>query len=121
MISNDPNELNQITNMLKALAEPNRLRIFAALMAGDSCNCELQASLDLPANLLSHHLRVLSKAGLIHSRRDKLDGRWVYYAVDRDAAKHWREWFDAFWDTGRMVKRPLCGPEGQNATPIENT
>jgi len=121
MIPNDPNELDQITNMLKALGEPNRLRIFAALMTGDSCNCELQASLDLPANLLSHHLRVLSKTGLIHSRRDKLDGRWVYYAVDRDSAEYWRKWFDSFWDTTRMVKRPLCGPEGQTIPLVDNT
>ena len=99
--------------MLKALADPNRLRIFGALMAGDSCNCELQESLDLPKNLLSHHLRVLSKAGLVKSRRDKIDGRWVYYTVDQEVVDHWHEWFSTFLDTGRIEKRPLCGPEGQ--------
>jgi ArsR family transcriptional regulator len=99
--------------MLKALADPNRLRIFGALMAGDSCNCELQESLDLPKNLLSHHLRVMSKAGLVQSRRDKIDGRWVYYAVDREAVDHWQDWLSTFLDTGRIEKRPLCGPEGQ--------
>ena len=116
MIPSDPQELNQITNILKALGEPNRLRIFAALMTGDSCNCELKEKLDLPANLLSHHLRVLSKAGLVHSRRDKLDGRWVYYAVDRDVAAHWHEWFHAFLNPARIMERPLCGPEGQQTT-----
>ncbi len=105
--------LPEITAMLKALAEPNRLRIFAALMAGDSCNGELQERLGLAPNLLSHHLRVLEKAGLVHSRRDRLDGRWIYYAVDREAAARWGGWFKSFLDPARIQKRALCGPEGQ--------
>ncbi|MEJ2750970.1 MAG: metalloregulator ArsR/SmtB family transcription factor, partial [Anaerolineae bacterium] len=67
-------EVGQITTVLKALSEPNRLRIFATLMNGDSCNCELQESLGLASNLLSHHLRTLEKAGMVHSRRDQADG-----------------------------------------------
>ena len=50
---------------------PNRLRIFAQLMRGDTCNCELVEQLAMPANLLSHHLRVLSEAGLVDARRDR--------------------------------------------------
>ena len=106
-------ELVETTAVLKALAEPNRLRIFAALMAGDSCNCELQDSLAMPANLLSHHLRVLAKAGLVDSRRDDLDGRWIYYTVNRQAVIYWQSWFGNFLDPERIQERPLCGPEGQ--------
>ena len=71
MIRFDPQseqELAAITNVLNALSEPNRLRIFAELMTGDSCNCELKENLGLPPNLLSHHLRVLSESGLVNSR-----------------------------------------------------
>jgi DNA-binding transcriptional ArsR family regulator len=65
---------------LTALAEPNGLRIFAELRTGDSCNCELQERLNLaPTNLLSRHLRVLNHTGLVDSRRDVIDGRWIYY------------------------------------------
>ena len=78
--------IDEAAVVLKALADPNRLRILAALMEGDTCNCELVERLGLPANLLSHHLKVLSEAGLINARRDRIDGRWVYYAVDRAAA-----------------------------------
>lgn len=113
MIELDEATLAATTAVLKALAEPNRLRILAALMAGDSCNCELQESLDLPANLLSHHLRALAAVGLVDSRRDALDGRWIYYTVNRAAAAHWQDWFAAFLDPGRIRERPLCGPEGQ--------
>jgi ArsR family transcriptional regulator len=99
--------------VLKALGDPNRLRIFAELMKGDTCNCELVERLALPANLLSHHLKVLSEAGLVNARRDRLDGRWVYYAVDRAAAARWQAWFAALLDPAQIQVRPLCGPEGQ--------
>ena len=103
----------EVTAVLKALGEPNRLRILATLMNGDSCNCELQEKLGLAPNLLSHHLRVLEKVGLIHSRRDRLDGRWIYYSVDRGVAGRWQVWFSQFLDPARIQERPVCGPEGQ--------
>ena len=109
----DEEELMKVTTVLKALAEPNRLRIFAELMQGDSCNCELNDNLGLPPNLLSHHLRTLSEAGLVTSRRDRLDGRWIYYSVDRTEAARWQAWFGEFLDPARIQERPVCGPEGQ--------
>lgn len=109
----DPDMAGEVAAVLKALSEPNRLRIFAELMAGDTCNCELVARLDLSANLISHHLKVLSEAGLVDARRDRLDGRWVYYSVDRAAAMHWQTWFGAFFDPTQIQSRQVCGPEGQ--------
>jgi ArsR family transcriptional regulator len=102
-----------VATMLKSLAEPNRLRIFATLMNGDSCNCELQEKLGLSPNNLSHHLRTLEKTGLVHSRRDRIDGRWIYYSVDRQAVDRWHEWFNQFLDPARITERTVCGPEGQ--------
>ena len=99
--------------IFKALSDPNRLRIFAELMAGDSCNCELKDNLSLAPNLLSHHLKVLENAGLVNSRRDVIDGRWIYYAVDRKTTGHWHRWLNTFFDPERIQERPLCGPEGQ--------
>ena len=106
----------EISATLKAIGEPNRLRIFATLMTGDSCNCELQEKLGLAPNLLSHHLRVLEKAGLIHSRRDRVDARWIYYSIDRKTAAHWQAWFREFLNPARIQQRTLCGPEGQLLT-----
>lgn len=106
-------ELTEIATLLKALGEPNRLRIFAELMKGDTCNAELNEALGLSPNLLSHHLRVLSDTGLITSRRDRIDGRWIYYSVDRAAATRWRSWFNTLLDPARIKERPVCGPEGQ--------
>jgi ArsR family transcriptional regulator len=110
-----PNEhqLSEAAGLCKVLADPNRLRILAVLMQGDSCNCELNDRLGLPPNLLSHHLRALRQAGLIKSRRDALDGRWIYYAVDKETVIKWRLWFGEFFDPARIQERPVCGPEGQ--------
>jgi ArsR family transcriptional regulator len=89
------------------------LRIFADLMDGDSCNCELKDNLDLAPNLLSHHLKVLENAGLVHSRRDAIDGRWIYYTVNEENIARWQKWLTFFFDTTRIQTRGLCGPEGQ--------
>ena len=97
----------------KTLSDPNRLRVFAQLMRGDSCNCELVAQLGIPANLLSHHLKVLSEAGLVSARRDAVDGRWIYYSVNRAAVAGWHTYLQSFLDPSRIEERPLCGPEGQ--------
>lgn len=113
MLPEEEIEMAELTAVLKALAEPNRMRIFAELMGGDSCNCELQERLGLAPNLLSHHFRILEKAGLVHSRRDQVDGRWIYYSVDRAAAARWHAWFIHFLDPTRIQERTVCGPEGQ--------
>ena len=63
----------------KALGEPTRLRILAHLQRGECCACEVQQALDVPANLLSHHLKVLREAGLVHGTRR---GRWIDYRVE---------------------------------------
>lgn len=112
-------ESAQVMSVLRALADPNRLRILDMLMQGDSCNCELNENLGLPANLLSHHLRVLREAGLVNSRRDAMDGRWIYYSVDRAAVRRWRTWFSWFLDPDRIQERAvLCGPEGALAAQV---
>jgi ArsR family transcriptional regulator len=111
--------LEDVAALVKALADPNRLQIFDLLMQGDSCNCELNEKLGLPPNLLSHHLRVLRDAGLVRSRRDAIDGRWIYYAVEREAVARWRAWFSQFLDPGRIQERAvLCGPEGQQVAVV---
>ncbi len=64
-----------------ALADPVRLRLLSLLAtapAGEVCACELVEPLARSQPTISHHLRVLTEAGLI--RGDKR-GRWVWYTV----------------------------------------
>jgi ArsR family transcriptional regulator len=110
----DEQNLIEAAAVLKALADPNRLRIFNLLMQGDSCNGELNERLGLPPNLLSHHLRVLREAGLVRSRHDAVDARWIYYSVDQEAAQRWQVWLSELLNPARIqVRQCLCGPEGQ--------
>jgi ArsR family transcriptional regulator len=96
---------------LKVLAEPNRLRIFDLLMQGVQCNCELGDALQMPPNLISHHLSILRRAGLIVAERDAIDSRWVYYSVNRDALDSLVASFGSFFDPARIQsRRPNCGP-----------
>jgi ArsR family transcriptional regulator len=67
-----------------ALADPVRLRllsILAAAEAGEVCACDLVLPLDRSQPTVSHHLKVLSEAGLV--RGDKR-GRWVWYSIVPD-------------------------------------
>lgn len=65
--------------VLRALGEPNRLRLFEALREKERCVTDLVDSMGLPQPLVSHHLRVLAEAGLVQTRRS--DG-FTFYALD---------------------------------------
>lgn len=63
----------------KALADPTRLAVAAALLAGDElCVCDMAWVVGHAQNLASHHLRQLRGAGLVTSRRD---GKLVMYRL----------------------------------------
>jgi len=66
----------------RALADQTRVEIVRLLSHGERCVCELQDVLDAAQSRLSFHLKTLKEAGLVTDRRE---GRWVYYAVNRDA------------------------------------
>lgn len=63
---------------LAALAEPVRLHIVDLLSEGDASPGELQARLEVPSNLLAHHLKVLEGAGIASRHRSHADKRRTY-------------------------------------------
>jgi ArsR family transcriptional regulator, lead/cadmium/zinc/bismuth-responsive transcriptional repressor len=72
-------EARVLADRAKALGDPTRLTITAALAATDElCVCDLAWVTERPENLVSHHLRALRSAGLASSRRD---GKMVMYAL----------------------------------------
>ena len=67
--------------MLKALADPVRLRLMSLVASnpgGEACVCDLNEAFDLSQPTISHHLKVLHDAGLVD--RDKR-GVWAYYRI----------------------------------------
>ncbi|MDO8106733.1 metalloregulator ArsR/SmtB family transcription factor [Isoptericola sp. b441] len=68
--------------VLTAIADPVRWAVLDLLGSGTHCVCDLQAHVEVAANLLSYHLKVLRDAGLVTTARR---GRWVDYTLAPDA------------------------------------
>ena len=80
-----PGQAEQVSTLLKALADPVRLRLMSLVLChvgGEACVCDLTGAFELSQPTISHHLKVLHDAGLLD--RDKR-GVWVYYRARRDA------------------------------------
>ena len=72
-------QAEQVAPLLKALADPVRLRLMSLVAShdgGEACICDLNGAFDLSQPTISHHMKVLHEAGLVD--RDKR-GVWVYY------------------------------------------
>jgi ArsR family transcriptional regulator, arsenate/arsenite/antimonite-responsive transcriptional repressor len=70
-----------LARVLKALADPTRLRLVSMVAAhedGEACVCDLTEPLGLTQPTISHHLKILVDAGIF--TRDKR-GVWAYYAL----------------------------------------
>ena len=78
-------QANLVVPMLKAIADPVRLRLLSLVAShdgGEACVCDLNDAFDLSQPTISHHLKLLHEAGLLD--RDKR-GVWVYYRVSTSA------------------------------------
>ena len=73
----------QIVPLLKALADPVRLRLMSMLLTSDEvCTCDMAPAVGLTDATVSHHLAQLRKAGLIEGERRGMN---VYYRARREA------------------------------------
>ena len=78
-------QAEQVAALLKALADPVRLRLMSLIAShdgGEACVCDLTGAFDLSQPTISHHLKVLHELGLLD--RDKR-GVWAYYRVREEA------------------------------------
>ncbi|HKW60056.1 MAG TPA: metalloregulator ArsR/SmtB family transcription factor [Candidatus Dormibacteraeota bacterium] len=80
----------QTSALMKALAEPTRLTMVAALWksAQPVCICDFTNDLDLTQPTISHHMARLRDAGLVESEKR---GIWIYYRLRRDLAPQTRK------------------------------
>lgn len=110
-LNSPPVDLLKMSKWFKVFSEPKRLLIFDLLMQGVQCNCELGESLKMAPNLISHHLSILRKAGLVEVERDPVDSRWIYYSINEKALEELSQAFGDFFDPERIKpRRPTCGP-----------
>ncbi len=69
-------DLSERARIFKVLGDASRLWLLHRLLEGEVCVCDLLTELPLSQATLSHHLRVLSEADLVSSRKS---GRWNFY------------------------------------------
>ncbi|WP_340820153.1 metalloregulator ArsR/SmtB family transcription factor [Methanolobus sp. WCC4] len=78
-----PEAVESICQYLKVLANPTRLRIAYLLSERDHCVCELIYKIEQKQNLISHHLSVMKKNGIIESYNQS---KWKYYRLSIDVS-----------------------------------
>lgn len=80
-------DIKRATDSLAALAQETRLAAFRLLVKAGSAGLpagDIAQALDIPHNTLSTHLAILTRAGLLRSRRE---GRSIIYGVDFDGTR----------------------------------
>jgi ArsR family transcriptional regulator len=91
--------MKAFTKVMKALSDPNRVKIIKLLQQKSMCVCELQAALQIAQPSVSKHLKILEEADMVDYQKD---GLWVnYYLTDGKKSpyaasvlgnlKHWLE------------------------------
>jgi ArsR family transcriptional regulator len=72
--------MKSFIKVMKALSDPNRVKIVKMLQHKLMCVCELQEALQISQSSVSKHLKILEEAGLVDYKKD---GLWVnYYLTD---------------------------------------
>ncbi|MFC7304238.1 ArsR/SmtB family transcription factor [Streptomyces monticola] len=90
----DRGEAERLAGMLKAIADPTRLQILRLIEgspAGEACVCDLTACLNFRQPTVSHHLKVMTEAGLLDRERR---GTWAWFSVNQDGVRRLREILD---------------------------
>jgi ArsR family transcriptional regulator len=70
--------MHDFVQVMKALSDPNRVKIIKMLQLRELCVCEIQSALGLAQSTVSKHLKILETAGMIASSKS---GLWVYYRL----------------------------------------
>jgi ArsR family transcriptional regulator len=99
----DEQAAERLAAALRVLADPARLRLLSLIGAhpdGEACVCDLTVPLGLSQPTVSHHLKVLTEAGLV-GREQR--GKWVFYWVIPQPIE--------------LIRGALAGPVTQKATP----
>jgi ArsR family transcriptional regulator len=107
--------------VMKALSEPNRVRMLKLMSRRPLCVCELTSLLGLAQPTVSKHVGILERAGLVRGKRERA---WVLYEPDRERSRYAREmleklsgWLEddeqlqeLYTRLDTVDKRDLCAP-----------
>jgi ArsR family transcriptional regulator len=102
--------MKEFIKVMKALSDPNRVKIVKMLQHKLMCVCEIQAALQISQSSASKHLKILEEAGLVDFKKD---GLWVnYYLTDGGKSPYGsslmgnlRHWLDEEPEVTELVKK----------------
>lgn len=104
--------MKDFIRVMKALSDPNRVKVVKMLQQKEMCVCELQFALGLAQPTVSKHLKVLEEAGLVQSKKA---GLWVNYSLSGGSGSPYaatllgnlKHWLQDDPDIDQLVKRVL--------------
>ena len=109
--------MKSLLKVMKAISDPNRVRIIKLLQQKMMCVCELQGALNIAQPTVSKHLKILEEAGLVDYAKD---GLWVnYFLTDGNANPYvssvlgnLKHWLDDDPEIADLVKKvPILNRE----------
>ena len=114
--------MKEFIKVMKALSDPNRVKLLKMLQKRQMCVCEIQAALGIAQPTVSKHLKSLESAGLVGRKKE---GLWVNYSLSDGGRspyaasllgnlKHWLEddpeIRDLFAMSAGLRREDLCRP-----------
>ncbi len=84
-------DITKYVQICKALGDQNRLEIILLLTEGEMCACELLKRFSITQPTLSHHMKILAQASLVHVRKE---GKWSYYSIQCPVLQDFRAFVD---------------------------
>lgn len=84
--SSEAEDVGDVYGFLRAVADPNRLKILRILRDGPKCVCEIAPAAGISVKLASHHLRLLKTLGILKERRE---GTFIRYGLERGAIREY--------------------------------
>jgi ArsR family transcriptional regulator len=70
--------MKEFIKVMKALSDPNRVKLVKLLQKGEMCVCKIHAALGIAQPTASKHLKILEDAGLVSRRKE---GLWAHYSL----------------------------------------
>lgn len=84
-------DVSKTYSFLRAIADPNRLKILCILQGGSKCVCEIVPAVGISDKLASHHLKQLKDVGLLIEKRE---GKFIRYSLDKKSIKNYKTLFN---------------------------
>lgn len=92
----------EYANLFHALADETRVRVVEMLTTEKRCACQILERLEISQPTLSHHMRILSQAGLVTVEKK---GKWVHYGINEPVFAEVKEFVEHIG----QGSDPACG------------